>query len=92
MGAATEVAVMPVLKITARGQVTLRKEYLRHIGVKPGETAEIDLDQPNRLTIQPLRRTGRIEDVFGLLKGKSKVKATIQEIKEATERAWAGER
>ena len=83
---------MPVLKITARGQVTLRKEYLRHIGVKPGESAEIDLDQPNRLTIQPLRRTGKIEDAFGLLKGKSKVKATIDEIKEATERAWAGER
>lgn len=83
---------MPILKLTARGQVTLRKEFLQHIGVKPGEKIEIELAQPNQLTIQPVKRTGRIEDAFGMLKGKTKVKATIQEIKDATERAWAGDR
>lgn len=83
---------MTTLKSTVRGQVTLRKEFWQHIGIEPGEEIEIIKEAPNRLTIVPARRTGRIEDVFGMLKGKTKVKATIQEIKEATERAWAGER
>jgi len=28
---------MAMLTVTSRGQVTLRKEYLQHLGVKPGE-------------------------------------------------------
>jgi len=34
---------MPVLTVTARGQVTLRKEYLRHFGVKPGDKIDLTL-------------------------------------------------
>ena len=30
------------LTVTARGQVTLRKEVLRHLGVKPGEKVVVD--------------------------------------------------
>src|ERR1700733_8370709 len=29
--------VMAILTVTARGQVTFRKDVLRHLGVKPGE-------------------------------------------------------
>jgi AbrB family looped-hinge helix DNA binding protein len=79
-------------KITARGQVTLRKEILQRLNLKPGEKIEFDFDSSDNVIIRPATRTGRIEDVFGMLKGKSKIKATIQEIKEATERAWAGKR
>jgi bifunctional DNA-binding transcriptional regulator/antitoxin component of YhaV-PrlF toxin-antitoxin module len=81
-----------VQKITARGQVTLRKEILQRLKVKPGEKIEFDFDDSDNVVIRPARRTGRIEDAFGMFKDKTKVKATIQEIKEATERAWAGER
>jgi bifunctional DNA-binding transcriptional regulator/antitoxin component of YhaV-PrlF toxin-antitoxin module len=81
-----------VQKITARGQVTLRKEILQRLKVKPGEKIEFDFDDSDNVVIRPAKRTGRIEDAFGMLKDKTKVKATIQEIKEATERAWAGER
>lgn len=83
---------MYVQKITARGQVTLRKEILQRLKVKPGEKIEFDFDDSDNVVIRPASRTGRIEDAFGMLKDKTKVKATIQEIKEATERAWAGER
>ena len=83
---------MPTLKLTAKSQVTINKDLRQHLGIVPGDEIEITKDRHKRLTIQPARRTGRIEDAFGMLKGKSKVKATIQEIKEATERAWAGER
>jgi len=38
------------------------------------------------------RRTGSIEDFFGCLETKDGPKLTIEEIKEITARAWAGER
>jgi len=83
---------MATLTVTARGQVTFRKDVLRHLGVKPGEKIEIELVPGNKGIVTPARKTGRIEDAFGMLAGKAKVKLTIKQIKEATERAWAGER
>ena len=32
---------MGLLTVTAKGQVTLRQELLRHLGVKPGEQIEV---------------------------------------------------
>ena len=34
---------MATLTVTKRGQVTLPKELLRHLGVKPGEKIELAL-------------------------------------------------
>jgi len=34
---------MATLKVTERGQVTFRKEVLRHLGVRPGERIELNL-------------------------------------------------
>ena len=31
------------LTVTAKGQITLRKEVLRHLGATPGQKVEIDL-------------------------------------------------
>ena len=33
---------MDTLTVTAKGQVTLRKELLKHLGVRPGEKIVID--------------------------------------------------
>jgi AbrB family looped-hinge helix DNA binding protein len=82
---------MPTLTVTERGQVTLRKEVLLHLGVKPGEKLDLDLLPDGRVTIHTSRPKGSIEDFIGCLAGKSKVKLTIDEIKEATEKAWAGQ-
>lgn len=82
---------MALLTVTSRGQVTLRKEVLKHFGVKPGEKIQIDLLPGGEARVRAPRPAGSIEDLFGILAGKSKVKLTIEEIKEATERAWAGQ-
>ncbi len=37
-----EEVLMNTLTITAKGQVTLRKDLLRHLGVEPGEKIEIN--------------------------------------------------
>lgn len=81
---------MPTLTITARGQVTFRKDILQHMGIRPGEKIEVDKLQDGRVTLKAARPTGKIDDFFGSLAGKSKKVATLEEINNAAARGWAG--
>ena len=81
---------MTILTVTERGQVTLRKEVLNHLGLKPGDKIELDLLPGGKAVLKAPQRTGTIDDFAGILAGKTKIVATIEEIKEATEKAWAG--
>jgi bifunctional DNA-binding transcriptional regulator/antitoxin component of YhaV-PrlF toxin-antitoxin module len=82
---------MATLTVTARGQVTFRKEVLQHLGVKPGEKIRLELLPGGKAEVHAVKPTGSIQDLFGCLAGKTKVKLTIDEIKKTTEQAWAGE-
>lgn len=84
---------MAVVSTTSRGQVTLRKEFFRHLGIKPGEKLEIDLMPGGELRGRAFRKkTGKIEDAFGILKGKTNgAVLTIEEINEAIAEAAAQE-
>jgi bifunctional DNA-binding transcriptional regulator/antitoxin component of YhaV-PrlF toxin-antitoxin module len=82
---------MAKLTVTARGQVTFRKEVMRHLGVKPGGKIELDLLPDGQGLVRAARRTGKIEDFFGVLAGKTKKVATLEEINDAIERGWAGQ-
>ncbi len=46
---------MTILTVTARGQVTLRKDVLKHLGVQPGGKIHLDLlpDGRAELTAEP---------------------------------------
>ncbi|HEX8817084.1 MAG TPA: hypothetical protein VF753_16425 [Terriglobales bacterium] len=81
---------MSTLTVTARGQVTFRKKVMDHLGVKPGGKIQIDLLPDGRGVIRAARSGGKIEDFFGLLAGKTKKVATIEEINEAAAAGWAG--
>ena len=74
---------MPIVSTTSRGQITLRKEILQHVGVKPGDKLEIDLLPGGEFRGRAARKKGKIEDVFGMLTGKTDVKLTIEEMNEA---------
>ena len=63
---------MAELTVTARGQVTFRKDVLRHLGVKPGEKIELELAPGGKGMITAARKTGSIEDFIGVLEGKTK--------------------
>lgn len=82
--------VMATLTVTARGQVTFRKDVLQHLGIKPGEKIELDLLPDGRGILKAARLTGTIDDFVGLLAGRTKKVATIEEINEATAQGWAG--
>ena len=81
---------MTTLTVTARGQVTFRKDVLQHLGIKPGEKIELDLPPDGRGVLQAARQTGTIADFVGLLAGRTKKVATIEEINAAAAQAWAG--
>ena len=80
---------MTTLTVTARGQVTFRKDVLNHLGIKPGQKIELDLLPDCRGILRAARPTGSIEGFLGLLAGRTSKVATIDEINEAAERGWA---
>lgn len=83
---------MSTLTITAKGQVTLRKDLLRHLGVHPGERIVVDKLPDGRIEIRAARPAGDISDVFGLLKRPDGPCLSIEEIGEIAAQGWAGRR
>ncbi len=83
---------MTTLKVTAKGQVTLKKELLKHLGVAPGQKIEVARLPNKELSIKSAlaERTGSWDDFIGILAGKTNKVATIEEMNEAIARGWAG--
>ena len=81
---------MTTLTVSARGQVTLRKEVLQHLGIKPGDKIELDLLPDGRGVLKAARPTGTIAGFIGLLAARTKKVATLEEIDTATAQGWAG--
>jgi bifunctional DNA-binding transcriptional regulator/antitoxin component of YhaV-PrlF toxin-antitoxin module len=82
---------MPTVTTTSRGQATFRKEFFQHVGIQPGDKLDIEYLPNGEFRGRAAKKKGRIQDAFGMLEGYTNVKLTIEEIKEATEKAWAGE-
>lgn len=78
------------LTITAKGQITLRKEVLRHLGVRPGDKLDVDLLKEGRLELRPRRGTSAAA-VFGMLARPGTPRLSIEDLNEATASGWAGE-
>lgn len=81
---------MSTLTITERGQVTFRKDVLQHLGVEPGEKIEVDKLPDGRVSLRAARPSGTIDGFVGLLAGKTRKVATLDEISKASEAGWAG--
>jgi bifunctional DNA-binding transcriptional regulator/antitoxin component of YhaV-PrlF toxin-antitoxin module len=75
---------MTTLTVTARGQVTFRKDVLQHLGIRPGDKIELDLLPDGRGVLKAARPAGTIVSFIGMLAGKTQKIATIEEINEAT--------
>ncbi len=77
------------LTVTAKGQITLRKEVLEHLGVRPGDRLEVDLLAGRRLQLRPLERKP-VSSFFGILARDGTKPLTIEEITRIAEEGWAG--
>lgn len=83
---------MTTLTITAKGQVTLKKELLRHLGVGPGQRVEVEALPGGQLALKAAPTRGGWGEIFGMLAEETDKVATIEEMNEAIRKGWAGER
>jgi len=85
-------APMSTVTVTARGQVTFRKEVLQHLGIKPGDKIELQLLPGGKGVIQAAKPAGSIDGFVGLLAGRTSKVATLEEMNEAVAAGWAGQK
>ncbi len=79
------------LTVTAKGQVTLRKDVLEHMGIQPGDRLEVDLVAGGRVQLRP--KSGKpISRLYGLLERPGQPTVSIEEINEAAAAGWAGDK
>lgn len=83
---------MGTLTVTAKGQVTLRKDLLEHLGVQPGDKITVDKLPDGRIEVKAAQPAGDISDAFNFLKRKKGVSLSIDEINKITARGWARRR
>jgi AbrB family looped-hinge helix DNA binding protein len=82
---------MATLTVTVTGQVTLPKEVLEHLGVRPGDKITVDKLPDGQVVVRAARPTGKISAVFNRLQRQGGPAPSIEEINEITARSWAGE-
>jgi bifunctional DNA-binding transcriptional regulator/antitoxin component of YhaV-PrlF toxin-antitoxin module len=81
---------MTTLTVTARGQVTFRKDVLQHLGIKPGERVELDLLPDGRAALRAIQQRASFRTLHGFLKGKTNGKVlTVEEMDDAIAEAGA---
>jgi antitoxin PrlF len=80
------------LTVTAKGQVTLRREVLRHLGVKPGEKVVVDFLPAGRAELRAAKSLASIEAFIGCLRRAGSRRLSTEEIAETAAQGWAGDR
>jgi bifunctional DNA-binding transcriptional regulator/antitoxin component of YhaV-PrlF toxin-antitoxin module len=77
-------------KTTSKGQITLNKDLLRHLGIPPGGQLEL-LKLPNgEIRMRAKRPKGDISAFFGMFKREGQRPVSIEEMNEAIAKGWAG--
>ena len=81
---------MTTLTVTARGQVTFRKDVLRHLGIQPGDKIELNLLPGGRAELQADRADGAWREIAGMLKGRTNgARLSVEELNQAIAEAGA---
>ena len=73
------------LTITAKGQVTLRKSVLDHLGVKPGEKVSVSLLPSGRVALEPAQAVHGIRQFRGALRRPGRRPVSLDEMQKAIE-------
>jgi bifunctional DNA-binding transcriptional regulator/antitoxin component of YhaV-PrlF toxin-antitoxin module len=83
---------MTSLTVTAKGQVTLKRDLLQHLGIKAGERVAFEKLPDGELRVRAAQPTSTIEDFLGCLAGKVKLKKplSIATMNKIARDGWAG--
>ncbi len=81
---------MATLTVTARGQVTFRKDVLKHLGIQPGGKITLDLLPDGRAELKADQPRESWRALHGRLKGKgAPVSLSIEDINDEIAKAAA---
>ena len=85
--------IVASLTVTAKGQVTLKRDLLQHLGVRPGERVEFEKLPGGELRVRMARPTGTIDGFLHSLDGKVKLgkPLSIEDINRIAAAGWAGD-
>ena len=78
------------LTVTAKGQITLRKEVLAHMGVRPGDKLDVDLLADGRMQLRS-KRGRSVASIFGMLDRPETRRLSVEEMNEIAASGWADE-
>jgi len=87
-----ETSMGTTLRVTAKGQVTLRRELLRHLGVSPGDKVVVDFLPDGRAELRAAKTPASIDEFIGCLRRPGTKALSIEEIGELAAQGWAGRR
>jgi antitoxin PrlF len=81
------------LTVTAKGQVTLKRDLLQHLGVKAGERIDFEKLPGGELRVRAALPTGTIDDFLNSLDGKMEPKEplSIEDMNRIAAAGWAGD-
>ena len=84
---------MTTLTVTKRGQVTFRKDVLRHLGIQPGAKIRLDLLPDGRAELRAERPQSSFRELHGFLSGQGNGKrlrrSMTRSLRAARQPAWA---
>jgi len=82
---------LTTLQITAKGQITLKKEFLKLLDAGPGDRVVVEPAPGVGLLLRPAKKTGSIDDVYGMCAGLVDKPVSIEEMNKVIAAGWAGE-
>ena len=83
---------MAALTVTAKGQVTFKRDLLQHLGIEPGGRIDIEKLPNGELRLRASRPAGTVDGFIGLLAGKTSKVVSIEEMNEVAAAGWAGDK
>jgi len=78
------------LKITSKGQITLRKAALAELGVRPGDCVTVETVAPGRLEVRAATRGASIDEFIGCAARPGGPVLSLEEIERIIQDGWAG--
>lgn len=81
---------MNALTISTKGQITLRKELLQHLGVHPGDRISFEKMPGGEVRIRAVRPSGKLDGFFGSLRRDGQAPISVEDMNEAIAEGWAG--
>jgi AbrB family looped-hinge helix DNA binding protein len=82
---------MTTLTITAKGQITLKKEILAGLGVTPGDQVEAFVAADGSVVLSPVRVRVSLDDAAGMLHSYATRPVSVEELNRAIVAGWAGQ-